>query len=716
MTGLLRSSLSTLAVGLAALSQWLARVTQSDAPSAVPEPRDTGPGAAQLTPSEERHVRAIEASHEEALRDSEVRFRSLIDLLSDWYWRQDENLRFTELSNQARDLTGHTGESSYGKLRWELVNMWPLSGSWTEHMAVLAARQPFRDLECVRIGVDGTARYLSMSGAPIFDAQGRFKGYHGIGRNITERKRIEEELRARQDMLDLAQKAARAAAFEWRVGSGQDQAHWSPELEALFGLAPGSYVASYDAWRQRVSLEDWPAVEKAIRDARDTGELAVEHRMIPGSGAVRWLQIRGRISFDEHGEPTRMVGFVFDVTDRHRAEAELRRLERQLRQAQRLEAMGTLAGGIAHDFNNILGAILGYGEMALRDAREGTRLRRDLDSVMTAAERGRALVDQILMFSRNSPTEHVAVHLERVVGEALDLLAANRPSGITVVPHLQAGRAAVTGDPTQVHQVVMNLVTNAFQAMPAGGEVRVLLAPVHIDAPRVMRTGTLASGDYVILEVADAGTGIQPDIVDRIFDPFFTTKEVGIGTGLGLSLVHGIVADLSGAISVASEPGVGTVFTVYLPRAGDAAEASHLEAPEVPRGNRERVLVVDDEEPLMVLATETLEDFGYRSVGFTSSSEALAAFRVDPQSFDAVITDERMPGMTGSTLIQEIRRIRAGIPTLLVSGFMAAASGNGAPENEADEVLKKPLSRHDLATSLARVLQRARPAQPPPRR
>jgi len=153
-----------------------------------------------------------------------------------------------------------------------------------------------------------------------------------------------------------------------------------------------------------------------------------------------------------------------------------------------------------------------------------------------------------------------------------------------------------------------------------------------------------------------------------------------------------------------------------LPRAGDAAEASHLEAPEVPRGNRERVLVVDDEEPLMVLTTETLEDFGYRAVGFTSSSEALAAFRIDPQSFDAVITDERMPGMTGSTLIREIRSIRAGIPTLLVSGFMAAASGNGAPENDADEVLKKPLSRHDLATSLARVLQRAQPAQPPPRR
>jgi PAS domain S-box-containing protein len=815
MSRLLRSSVSRLALGLAALSEWLTRLAGPDRAL-----DGTARAAAQLALSEQRHVRVIEASHagywdwnvltgevfhserlkqvlgfaadvrfadrdefmaripfhpddrehvcqavaatlqggadryeidyrivlpsgetrwaralgkvfrdgsgravqmaetlsditdqklaQEALRESEARFRSLTELLSDWYWRQDENLRFTYLSSQAKDLTGHTGESSYGKTRWELQNMSPLSGSWTEHKAVLAAHRPFRDLECCRIGIDGESRYLSMSGAPIFDAEGRFKGYHGIGRNITERKRIEEELRARQDMLDLAQKAARTAAFEWRIGSAQEGARWSPDLEALFGLAPGSYVASYDTWKQLVSLEDWPAVEAAIRQARDTGELAVEHRVIHANGTVRWLQVRGRIAFDHRGEPTRMVGFILDVTDRHQAEEELCRLERQLRQAQRLEAMGTLAGGIAHDFNNILGAILGYGEMALRAAPKGTRLRRDLDSIMTATDRGRALVDQILMFSRNSANERVAVHMERVVREALDHLAANRPSGITVIPHLQAGRAAVLGDPTQMHQVVMNLATNAFQAMPGGGAVRVLLEPVHIDAPRVTSTGTLDSGDYVVLEVADAGIGIPPEILDRIFDPFFTTKEVGIGTGLGLSLVHGIVTELGGAINVASELGVGSVFTAYLPRAGDAAEAGEHEAPDVPRGNRERVLVVDDEEPLMLITTETLEDFGYRAVGFTSSSEALAAFRADPQGFDAVVTDERMPGMTGSTLIREIRHLRAGIPTLLMSGFMGGTVTSGGLESGADEVLKKPLSRHELVTSLARVLQRAR--------
>jgi CheY-like chemotaxis protein len=349
--------------------------------------------------------------------------------------------------------------------------------------------------------------------------------------------------------------------------------------------------------------------------------------------------------------------------------------------------------------------------MALRDAPKGSRLRRDLDNIMTAGERGRALVEQILTFSRSSVSERIAVHLEQVSREALDHLAARLPLDIDIASTLRAGRAAVLGDPTQVHQVLMNLATNAWQAMPSGGTVRVLLEPVHVDTPRLITTGTVEAGDHVVLEVADTGVGIAPDIVDRIFDPFFTTKEVGVGTGLGLSLVHSIVSDLGGAINVASTPGAGSVFTVYLPRAGDAEDVDDVDendTPEVPRGSRERVLVVDDEEPLMRIAAQALEDFGYQPIGFTSSSAALEAFRSDPLGFDAVITDERMPGMTGSTLIHEVRSVRDRIPTMLMSGFIAGTLASKARETGADEVLRKPLSGRDLATSLARVLHRTR--------
>ena len=772
---------------------------------------------------------------EEALRRSEARFRSLTELSSDWYWEQDENLRFTYLSPRVNALTGYTAESSIGKLRWELANLTPLSCSWSEHQAVLAARQPFRDFECSRVGPNGTISYRTISGTPIFDEHGRFKGYYGVGRDITERKQAEtalresearyarvmeasdhglwewdpvadrafvsprgcqlfgvpdgmdltsraalkahggihpqdvprideaiqaclarrtggfeieyrvinqagelrwirsrgklfpdahgqptlftgsltditerkhaeEELRARQDMLDLAQKAARAVAFEWRIGADGGQNRWSPDLEAMHGLAPGSYDGTYAAWKKLVFPEDWPVVKAAIRRANETGDVAAEYRIVQPDGAVRWLQAKGRMFFDAEGRPERLLGFMLDVTERHHAEEELRRLERQLRQAQRLEAVGTLAGGIAHDFNNILGAVLGYGELALREARRGTRLRRYLGNIMTAGERGRALVERILAFSRSGVADRVAVPAEKVVGEALDLLGARLPDGVRIERRLRAGRAAVLGDPTQLHQVLMNLATNAVQAMPAGGTLRVSLEGVRLDAARVATVGALGVGDYVVLEVADAGTGMSPEVLERIFDPFFTTKDAGVGTGLGLSLVHGIVTQLGGAIEVASKVGKGSVFTVYLPRAGEAVDDRQRKEPEAPRGNRQQVLIVDDEKALVRLVTETLAALGYVPVGFTSSASALQAFRADPGRFDAVITDERMPGMSGSRLIREIRSIRGAIPILLVSGYVGDAVVRRALESGADEVLKKPLSARALATSLANVL------------
>ena len=650
-----------------------------------------------------RNITARKAAAE-AVRESEARFRALTELSSDWYWEQDENLRFTYTSRQPEETTTYPSEWVVGKARWELPGITPLSFTWPEHQAALAARQPFRDLEYARTGLDGT-HYVSISGAPIFDDEGAFRGYQGIGRDITERKRIEEELRSRQEMLELAQKSAQAIAFEWRIGAdGPDRNRWSPELAAMYGLGPEAYDGSFENWKKLIHPEDWPAVTEAIKHAQRTGEVSAEYRVVHPDGSTHWLHARGRMFFAAAGTPARMVGFMHDVTERRQAEEELRRLERQLRQAQRLEAMGTLAGGIAHDFNNILGAILGYGEMAQRDAPRGSRLARDLDSIVVAGERGRALVDRVLAFSRSAVGERVSVHVEKVVREALDLISAKLPPNVTLHAKLHSGPAAMLGDATQVHQMLMNLATNAIQAMPGGGTLRVSLSAARLDAPRTPTLGVMPAGDYLVLEVADGGTGISPDILDRIFDPFFTTKDVGTGTGLGLSLVHGIVTELGGAIDVASTVGAGSTFTVYLPRSGDASDSSQKEEPALPRGDGQRVLVVDDEEPLVRLATRTLEELGYVATGFTSSAAALSAFRADPQRFDALITDERMPGMSGSALIREVRGIRDRMPIVLMSGFVGGAVASRAREAGAEEVLKKPLSARDLAASLARVL------------
>jgi PAS domain S-box-containing protein len=651
-----------------------------------------------------RDITARKAA-DEAVRESEARFRSLTELSSDWYWRQDEQLRFNYTSRQPGETTDYPSEWVIGKTRWELPGITPLSFTWPEHQAALAARRPFRDLEYARAGLDGT-HYVSISGAPIFDDQGVFRGYQGIGRDITERKRIEEELRSRQEMLELAQHAARAIAFEWRFAAdGPDSYHWSLGLAAMHGVAPESYDGSLKQYKKLIHPEDWPRVKDAIQHAQRTGDVDAEYRVLHSDGSVHWLQAKGRMFFDTEGKPARMVGFMHDVTQRRQAEEEFKTMERKLRQAQRLEAMGTLAGGIAHDFNNILGAILGYGEMALRDAPKGSRLRRDLGSIITAGERGRALVDRVLAFSRSGVGERVPVHVEKVVREALDLVSAKLPPEITLQDKLHAGRAAMLGDATQVHQVLMNLATNAIQAMPAGGTLRVSLRTVRLETARAPTIGILEPGNYLALEVADSGTGIAPEMLDRIFDPFFTTKEVGTGTGLGLSLVHGIVSEVGGAIDVASVPGKGSTFTVYLPHSGDAEDSPQREEVELPRGEGQRVLVVDDEEPLVKLATRTLEELGYAAVGFTSSTAALAAFRADPQRFDALITDERMPGMSGSALIREVRGIRDRIPIVLMSGYVGGAVASRAREAGAEEVLKKPLSARDLAASLARVLQ-----------
>jgi len=290
------------------------------------------------------------------------------------------------------------------------------------------------------------------------------------------------------------------------------------------------------------------------------------------------------------------------------------------------------------------------------------------------------------------------VHVEEVVREVLDQLAAKLPENVTIAPHLCAERAAMLGDSTQVHQVVMNLTNNAAQAMPAGGVLSVTLETERFDVARTATLGAVAPGDCIVLKVSDSGTGIAPEVLERMFDPFFTTKEVGVGSGLGLSLVHGIVINVGGAIDVTTELGKGSTFTVYFPRSGDAPVETVQDTRPLPRGEGQRVLVIEDEEPLLRLARETLEELGYSATGFTSGIAALAAFRADPQGFDAVLTDERMPGISGSALIREVRGIRPAIPVVLMSGYLAMQS------DDADVVVRKPLLARELATSIARAL------------
>jgi CheY-like chemotaxis protein len=370
-----------------------------------------------------------------------------------------------------------------------------------------------------------------------------------------------------------------------------------------------------------------------------------------------------------------------------------------------MEAIGTLAGGIAHDFNNILGAILGYGELALQSCGAAqSELRRYLDNVMHASERAKLLVERILGFSRSGLGDRVPMNVESVVREALELLEASLPAGIRLQRQIEAGNAAVIGDETYLHQVVMNLCTNAIQAMEHGGLLSVVLERHVQHERRTLYRGSVVPGPYVRLIVSDTGHGIPPMVLERMFDPFFTTKDVGEGTGLGLSLVHGIVTDLGGAIDVTTKAGDGTQFEIWLPIAGQASIPSVETSQGLPRGKGETVMIVDDERPLVALAEEIIAELGYEPVGFDSSTAALEAFRATPERFDVVLTDESMPDLIGTELAQATRRFRPTIPIILMTGYGGAQLTNRAADIGVNEVLRKPLHRRDLADSLARVL------------
>jgi signal transduction histidine kinase/ActR/RegA family two-component response regulator len=391
-----------------------------------------------------------------------------------------------------------------------------------------------------------------------------------------------------------------------------------------------------------------------------------------------------------------------------RREREREEMQRQLQQAAKMEAIGRLAGGIAHDFNNILGAILGYGELAQKNLDAGSGVRRHVDQVMQAGARGKGLVERILAFSRSGVGERVPVHVQSVVEEALEILSASLPSDLRLEKQLDAGDTAVVGNATELHQLAMNLCTNAVQAMEHAGVLRVLLDRVTVRERRLLSHGTLLPGSYVRLSVSDTGSGIAPAVLERMFDPFFTTKRVGDGTGLGLSLVHGIVADFGGGIDVTTQAGAGTTFTVWLPAAGETARLLAEPAGELPRGNGETVMIVDDQRSLVALAEETVAALGYEPAGFDSSVAALEAFRAEPQRFDLVLTDETMPDLNGVELAREIRQVRPELPILLMSGYSGAQLAERARAAGAAELLRKPLVRRDIAEALARALRPAR--------
>ncbi len=543
---------------------------------------------------------------------------------------------------------------------------------------------------------------ISLTVSPVKDAEGRVTGASGVARDITERKLAELELRHREEYFrSLIEYASDLITLVDEEGNIQFQ---SPSIKRVLNLKPETVTGRNIS--EFVHPEDLPRFSAIIRRAlaNPDSPVAVECRMQHQDGAWHLFAAIGR-SLPHDLDGKRVVFNSRDITAS-------RNLEEQLLQAQKMEAIGTLTGGIAHDFNNMLAGILGSAELVREDLGPTHPSQEFVQSIVTAAQRARELVQQILTFSRRRESEKRVLPLQPIVGECSKLLRSTIPAMVKITHFIEPHCPPVLAVPTQIHQVIMNICTNAWHALPeTGGHIDICLRSVEADATLVSRHPELHTGAYVCLAVTDNGHGMDAATQKRIFEPFFTTKPDSKGSGLGLSVVKGIIKSHHGTILVESEPGRGTTFQIYLPARTTNRKESSQPALAIPHGRGERILFVDD-EPIVGRPTEEfLKRLGYAVTRCEQSEEALARFRQTPQDFDLIITDWAMPGMSGTELVLAMQEVRPDIPMLLISGFVGPSVEKTAKTMGFGEVLVKPVNPELLAQAVDLVLSRAAKAK-----
>jgi PAS domain S-box-containing protein len=645
---------------------------------------------------------------ENALRESEEKYRLLADNARDVIWIRDMNLMLTYVSPSIEVFSGYTVEEA---LNTDLADI------LTPDSARLAA-ETFRDavqdlntgedlpdeyeIDLEHISKDGRKLWMQCKISPLKDDRGKVVGMLGVSRDITERKEAEKALWESTERFQKVFQSQLDAILVLNAENPARIVECNMAATQIFGYEPGELIHE--------------TIEKLHVDEHHRLKFQDElFSRIQGEGHLRNFEFSlkrkdGTVFPTEHsvfeltndvGERTGWVSIIRDLTER-------KLMESRLRQAQKMESIGTLAGGIAHDFNNILSPIMVHAEMAMMDLPDDSPIQNGLKQIYRAGERARDLVKQILTFARKREGTRAQIRVAPIVKEAIKFLRSTIPTTIDIQSDIRCSQDIILGDPTELNQIIMNLCTNAAHAMEGkGGLIEVILDNEQVAAGSIMEIHELQPGPYLKLTVKDTGHGIEPRLLNKVFEPYFTTKETGRGTGMGLAIVHGIVKSYGGAVTVQSEMGKGTAFHVYMPLAEVNTEGPETQQGswQLPRGN-ERILLVDDEEATVVATRMILERLGYTVTGQISSMEALKTFQNNPGQFDLVITDMTMPNLTGKELTIQVKAIRPDIPVILCTGFSEQIGERRAKEIDISAFVLKPLAMSQIAHTVREVLDR----------
>jgi PAS domain S-box-containing protein len=631
--------------------------------------------------------------------------QNLLENIPDVIYFKDLQSRFILINEAAaRFFKLKSSGEAIGKTDFDIFTKEHASAAFADEQEIIRTGIPLVGKEEKETWPDGTISWATTTKLPLRNSKGKIIGTFGISRNITERVRAMEQIAEQATLIDTAPDAIIVSDLQSRIlfwNKGAEHVYgWSRE-EALGQIMvnlifPKEFRAKYDEVHQAVLSEDtWKGELHHV--SKDHRNLVIEsHRVL-----VR----------DAEGQPKSVLIINTDVTEKKKIEAQFMR-------AQRMESIGVLAGGIAHDLNNILSPILMSIDLLKLTAKESQA--KIIDTIEISTKRGAAIVKQMLFFARGVEGERTEIQLRHLLGEIDQITKDTFPKNIEVDISVAKNLWTIIGDPTQVHQALLNFCVNARDAMPHGGLLKVTVENRHLDKEDVLVNPQAKDGPYVILSVTDTGTGIEPEILEKIFDPFFTTKEVGKGTGLGLSTTMGIIKNHGGFITVYSEPGKGSTFHVYLPaKTSHEAEQHQTKTARLSCGKGETILIVDDESAILSMTSQALNTFGYKVRTAVNGAQAVAVYAEHRKEIAAVVTDMSMPVMDGLSTIHALKEINPDVKIIAASGLNDHNSMTRAAVAGVRHFLSKPCSTETLLKTLQEMLNEPQPtnaaaAQPTP--